>query len=142
METIPGLDGRKMSKSYDNTIPLFLPKAQLRKLLMRIVTDSTPVADPKVPETAAVYQLYRHFVPAPEAEALAVRLRAGGTGWAVAKEALFEAMESALATPRVRYQEWIGNPSGLEAVLRSGAERARGLARLRLDKVRHAVGVS
>lgn len=141
VEIIPGLDGRKMSKSYDNTIPLFLPTAQLRKLVMRIQTDSTPVAEPKVPETAAVFQLYRHFASPAEVEALAARLRAGGIGWAVAKEALCEAMERALAEPRARYQQLFADEAGLAAVLRDGAERARALAAPRMEKIRRAVGV-
>ncbi|HVA64588.1 MAG TPA: hypothetical protein VNF74_12755, partial [Terriglobales bacterium] len=141
VEIVPGLDGRKMSKSYGNTIPLFLPTAQLRKLVMRIQTDSTPVAEPKVPETAAVFQLYRHFASPAEVEVLAARLRAGGIGWAVAKEALFEVMERALAEPRARYQQLFADEAGLAAVLRDGAERARALAAPRMDKIRRAVGV-
>ncbi len=141
VETIPGTDGRKMSKSYDNTLPLFLPAAQLRKLVMRIQTDSTPVAEPKLPEAAAVFQLYRHFASPAEAEALAQRLRAGGIGWAVAKEALFEAMERVLAEPRARYQALLADEAGLAAVLRTGAERARALATPRLEQIRRAVGV-
>ncbi|HEY7838395.1 MAG TPA: tryptophan--tRNA ligase [Terriglobales bacterium] len=140
VETIPGLDGRKMSKSYGNTIPMFLPAAQLRKLVMRIQTDSTPVAEPKDPGAAAVFQLYRQVVGREQAAPLAARLRAGGTGWAAAKEALAEALEAAWAEPRARYEAWRQDASGLEAVLRRGGERARELAGPRMRAIRRAVG--
>jgi tryptophanyl-tRNA synthetase len=141
VETIPGLDGRKMSKSYDNTVPMFLPAAQLRKLVMRIQTDSVPVEEPKVPESAAVFQLYRHFAGAAEAEALANKLRDGGTGWAVAKQALFDAMEASLGEARARYTEIMGDADKLAGVLRDGAERARALASARMARVRRAIGM-
>ncbi|HXR96595.1 MAG TPA: tryptophan--tRNA ligase [Terriglobales bacterium] len=141
VETIPGLDGRKMSKSYDNTVPMFLPAAQLRKLVMRIQTDSVPVEEPKVPESAAVFQLYRHFVGAAEAETLANKLRAGGTGWAVAKQALFDAMETSLGDARARYLDIMANPEKLAEILRDGAERARALAGARMTRVRRAIGM-
>ncbi|MGH9475761.1 MAG: tryptophan--tRNA ligase [Terriglobales bacterium] len=141
VETIPGLDGRKMSKSYDNTIPLFLERGQLQKLVMRIQTDSTPVAEPKQPETAAVFQLYRQMVGAAAAEPLAQQLLAGGTGWATAKQALLEALETALADPRARYQQWMEDVPALTQVLAEGAGRARALAQPRLERIRRAVGV-
>jgi tryptophanyl-tRNA synthetase len=140
VETIPGLDGRKMSKSYGNTLPMFLPAAQLRKLVMRIQTDSTPVADPKDPDRAPVFQLYRQVVGAEAAAPLAERLRAGGTGWAAAKEALAAALEETWAEPRARYEAWRQDEAGLEAVLRRGGEHARALAAPRLRAIRHAVG--
>ncbi|MGH9415994.1 MAG: tryptophan--tRNA ligase [Terriglobales bacterium] len=141
VETIPGLDGRKMSKSYDNTIPLFLAPQPLRKLVMRIQTDSTPVAEPKTPETAAVFQLYKLLAPAAKAEALGARLRAGGTGWATAKEALFEALEEALGAARARYEALLRDGAAVDAVLATGAEQARRLAQPRLERIRRAVGV-
>ncbi|MGH9413273.1 MAG: tryptophan--tRNA ligase [Terriglobales bacterium] len=141
VETIPGLDGRKMSKSYDNTLPLFLERKPLEKLVMRIQTDSTPVAEPKQPETAAVFQLYRHIVGGAAAEPLALQLRAGGTGWAAAKKALAEALETVLAQPRQLYQQWMADDTGLAAVLAHGAERARALAQPRMERIRHAIGV-
>ncbi len=141
VETIPGLDGRKMSKSYGNTIPLFLPAPALRKLVMRIQTDSTPVEEPKQPETASVFQLYRQFVGAPAAEPLAERLRAGGTGWAAAKQALVEAIEAALGGARAHYDELMRDTARLEAVLRRGAGRARDLAAPRMERIRRAIGV-
>ncbi len=141
VEIIPGLDGRKMSKSYGNTIPLFLEREALRKLVLRMQTDSTPVEAPKQPETAAVFQLYRQLVGAAAAEPLAAQLRAGGTGWAAAKQCLFEAQEQQLGKARSRYQAWMQDGAGLEAVLAHGAERARALAAPRMQQVRRAVGV-
>ncbi|MGH9467104.1 MAG: tryptophan--tRNA ligase [Terriglobales bacterium] len=141
VETIPGLDGHKMSKSYDNTIPLFSDQGSLHKLVMRIKTDSTPVAEPKQPETAPVFQLYRHIVGASAAAPLAEKLRAGGTSWAEAKQALADALESALAEPRARYQDWMADSTGLAAVLARGGERARDLAAPRMDRIRRALGV-
>ncbi len=141
VETIPGLDGRKMSKSYGNTIPLFLPAPAMRKLVMRIQTDSTPVEAPKQPETAGVFQLYRQFVGAAAAAPLAERLRAGGAGWAAAKQALADAIEAALGAARARYDELMCDPAALDTVLRQGAERARGLAAPRMGKIRRAIGV-
>jgi tryptophanyl-tRNA synthetase len=141
VETVPGLDGRKMSKSYGNTIPLFLPAAATRKLVMRMQTDSTPVEQPKQPETAGVFQLYRQVVGAAQAEPLARRLRAGGTGWAAAKEALAAALEMAFAEPRARYDALLRDTAALDAVLRRGAEQARDLAAPRMAAVRRAIGV-
>lgn len=141
VETIPGLDGRKMSKSYGNTIALFLEPKKLRQCVMRIQTDSTPVEAPKDPAGTAVFELYRHFATPVQAAALASQLRAGGTGWAVAKEALFEAMEQTLGEPRRRYQEYLADRAGLEKVLLDGAARARDLAAPRIARIRRAVGM-
>ncbi|HZT74539.1 MAG TPA: tryptophan--tRNA ligase [Terriglobales bacterium] len=140
VETIPGIDGRKMSKSYDNTIPLFAPGPALRKRIFQIQTDSTSVAAPKEPDAAPVFQLYRHFVAAPEAQAMAARLRAGGTGWGEVKEQLWQAVERALAEPRARYQEWLADRPRLHGVLAEGGARARAIAEALLRRVRQAVG--
>ena len=140
VHTIPGLDGSKMSKSYGNTIPLLLDPKPLRKLVMQIQTDSTPVEAPKDPDAAVVFQLYRQFAKPEESAALAARLRAGGTGWAVAKEALFDALERFVCAPRARYRDLMADREELHRVLHDGGERARQLARRRLDKIRRAVG--
>jgi len=141
VETVPGLDGRKMSKSYGNTIPLLAEAKALRKKVMQIQTDSTPVEAPKEPEGAAVFQLYKHFATPEEVAALAARLRAGGSGWAVAKEALYEAMERQLAGPRARYEALLADRAQLHQILAAGAVRARAITAERLATVRHAVGV-
>ena len=140
IETVPGLDGRKMSKSYHNTLPLFLPPAQLRKLVMGFKTDSTPVEAPKDPDTAAVYQLFRQLAGSEQATALGAKLRAGGTGWAAVKTALFEALEQELGEARTRYEGWMARPDELDAVLAKGAARAHALVQPRMEAIRRAVG--
>jgi tryptophanyl-tRNA synthetase len=139
--TVTGLDGRKMSKSYDNVIPLFAPPKRLRKLVMSIVTDSTPVEDPKDPDTCNVFALYRLFASAEDSAALAERYRAGGMGYGEAKGALFDAMESRLAPLRSRYEEIIADTGELDRILADGAERARALAAPTMQRVRDAIGV-
>ncbi|MGH9527483.1 MAG: tryptophan--tRNA ligase, partial [Terriglobales bacterium] len=124
VQTIPGLDGRKMSKSYGNTVPLFAPQAALRKRILQIQTDSSPVEAPKDADAAPVFQLYRHFASPEQAEALRAQLAAGGTGWAVAKNALWEAVERTLAEPRRIYTEWMADRERLHRVLAEGGERA------------------
>lgn len=139
--TIVGLDGRKMSKSYGNVIPLFSSARDLRKTVMRIVTDSTPVEDPKNPDTCSVFNLYRLFATPAQVEALAARYRAGGMGYGHAKQDLFDVMNTALEGPRERYQELMASPARIEEILATGGERARTLARSTLSRVREATGL-
>lgn len=139
--TMPGLDGRKMSKSYDNTIPLFAERAQLQKLVRRMKTDSTPVEEPKDPDTSALFALYGQFADAGEREALRARMLAGGMGWGEMKDLVFEQIDATVSGPRERYTALMADRAGLDAILRSGAERARGRAREVLDSVRHAIGI-
>ena len=138
---VPGLDGRKMSKSYGNTIPLFVPEKELRKLCMRVVTNSQPVEDPKDPGTSQIFQLYTLFASAEEQAALAARYRAGGLGWGAAKEELFCAANRELAPLRERYEALIAEPGKLDEVLREGAEKARVIAAATLGRVREACGI-
>jgi tryptophanyl-tRNA synthetase len=141
VQTIPGTDGRKMSKSYGNVLPLFAAPAALRKLIMRIPTDSTPVEAPKEPDGALPFQLYAHFALPSERDALAARLRQGGVGWAEVKQALADALERTLAEPRRRYQDWLGDRGRLHATLARGGEQARSLAEGLMREVRKAAGV-
>ncbi len=138
---VPGLDGRKMSKSYGNTIPLSMPEKDLRKLVMRIVTNSQSVEEPKDPEACGIFGLYRFFSSKEEQDALAARYRAGGMGWGVAKEALFEAMNRTLTPIRARYDAIMADPAGLDRVLAQGAEKARAIASRTIARVRKAVGM-
>jgi len=139
--TIPGIDGQKMSKSYDNGVEIFLPRKQLKKRLMQIVTDSTPLEDPKDPGTCNVVALYRHFA-SPEAVAeMADAYRRGGYGYGHAKVALFEALDAHLAPMRERYDALIADPDTLEDVLRAGAARARAQARAVMARARERVGL-
>jgi len=138
---LPGVDGRKMSKSYDNVIPLFAPAKQLRKTVMRIVTDSTPPEAPKDPDTSTIFQIYRALATPSEAADLAGRLRTG-IGWGEAKGALAELLEHKLSGPRARYEALMADLPGVDRLLAEGAARARQSARVVLDRVRHAVGIA
>ena len=140
-DIVPGLDGRKMSKSYDNTIPLFAPETQLKKLVGRVVTDSKTVEEPKDPETCNVFKLYRLFASDDEQADLAGRYRAGGMGYGQAKAALFEAMNGQLAPLRGRYQELIGDQATLDRHLAAGAEQARDIAAVTMRRLRKAAGL-
>ncbi|HKP59790.1 MAG TPA: tryptophan--tRNA ligase [Polyangiales bacterium] len=138
---VPGFDGRKMSKSYGNTIPLFLPAKALRAAIMKVKSDSTPLEEPKVPEGALVYDLYK-LVATPEQTAeLERKLRAGNYGWGHAKQELYEVLEAQLAPLRERYVELRNNPAHIDQVLDAGAERARQIARRTIARVRAAIGI-
>jgi tryptophanyl-tRNA synthetase len=139
--TIPGTDGRKMSKSYGNTIPLFLPTKQLRKAIMRIKTDSTPLEEPKNPESCSVYELYRLFASPEMSEDLARRYRAGGLGYGHAKQELFEVMEAYFAGPRERFQHYLAHPETINDILEDGGDRAKSVAGATLSRLREAVGM-
>jgi tryptophanyl-tRNA synthetase len=138
---VPGLDGRKMSKSYGNTIPLFSADKELRKNIMRVVTNSQGVEEPKDPDTSQIFQFYRLFASGEEQTALAARFRAGGMGWGEAKEELFRAANRELTPLRKRYDELIADPKGLDAILAKGAERARPIAAATVRRFREAAGI-
>jgi tryptophanyl-tRNA synthetase len=139
---VPGLDGRKMSKSYGNTIPLFCTEKQLRKSIMRVVTNSQPVEEPKNPDDSQLYGLYKLFASPEEQQALATRYRAGGMGWGEAKEELFRVANRELAPIRERYDTLIANPKRIEEILDGGAEKARTIARETLRRLRDAIGIT
>jgi tryptophanyl-tRNA synthetase len=141
LATIPGLDGRKMSKSYGNVIPLFSGEKELRKLVMRIVTNSQGVEEPKDPDTCRVFSLYKLFATEAEQTELAGRYRAGGMGWGVAKEALFQVMNRELTPIRERYEAVLADPAGLDKALARGAERAREIASRTIARLRKTVGI-
>ena len=138
--TLPGLDGRKMSKSYDNTIPLFAPREQLRKLIMSILTDSRAPGEPKNTEGSAVYQLYQAFASAEETAAFAQHY-ANGIAWGEAKEQLFERVDQEIAPMRAVYEDLMRDPAQIEKNLKSGAEKARTIATPFTARLRHAVGL-
>ena len=138
--TLPGLDGRKMSKSYDNTIPLFAPREQLRKLIMGIVTDSRAPGEPKATEGSALFQLYQAFASPEETAALA-RAYANGIAWGDAKQMLFERLEQEIAPLRTVYDELVQNPAQIEKTLQAGAQKARAIATPFTARLRHAVGL-
>ncbi len=137
---LPGLDGRKMSKSYDNTIPLFTPREQLRRLIGGILTDSRAPGEPKETEGSALFQIYQAFASAPETAALR-QAYADGIGWGDAKQLLFERIDQEVAPMRERYHAFINNPEQLEAILQAGAEKARQVASPLMAELRQAVGL-
>jgi tryptophanyl-tRNA synthetase len=138
---LPGLDGRKMSKSYGNAIPLFAPPKQLRKLVNRIVTDTSPPETPKDPDASLIFQIYRCLAPAADTAALRARYEAG-IGWGDAKSALADLLESVLAEPRARYEELMAHPERIDVLLADGAARARQIAAPVMDRVRRAIGIA
>ena len=137
---LPGLDGRKMSKSYDNTIPLFAPAAQMRKQIAAIVTDSKAPGEPKTTEGSALFQIYQAFASAEETAAMA-RAYAEGIGWGDAKQMLFERIDREIAPMREHYQTLIDNPAEMDKILLAGADKARQLATPFMRELRHAVGL-
>ena len=139
--TLPGLDGRKMSKSYDNTIPLFAPREQLKKLIFSIVTDSRAPGEPKDTENSALFQLYQAFASPAETAAMR-RAFADGIAWGEAKQALFERIDAEISPLRERYEALIADPAAIERQLRDGAARLRErYATPRLRTLREAVGL-
>lgn len=138
---VPGTDGEKMSKSRNNTIPLFASAEELRKTIMRIVSSSEALEEPKDPEGSTVFQLYRQVASSERAAEMEQRLRQGGYGWGHAKEDLFEALESELGPMRARYAELRADEAQLDAILREGAQRARAVAHRTIERVRRAVGI-
>ncbi|MBI1345084.1 tryptophan--tRNA ligase [bacterium] len=138
---VPGLDGEKMSKSYGNTIEIFEPEKKLRKKIMSIKTDSTPVEAPKDPDACHIYTLYQLFATPEQQSALAARYRAGGMGYGEAKQALFEAAWAYFEVARQRRAEWEARPSDLEDVLMTGANKARAKGQQVLERVRTACGL-
>ena len=138
---VPGLDGRKMSKSYGNVIPLFAPEKELRKTIMRIVTNSQSVEEPKNPDESQIFQLYKLFAVAGEKDALAARYRAGGMGWGEAKEELFRVVNHELAPVRERYEGIMADIPALDKILAQGAEKARPIAAATVRRFRKAAGI-
>jgi tryptophanyl-tRNA synthetase len=141
VKTIVGLDGRKMSKSYGNTIPLFLEEKALLKRINQIVTNSQGPDEPKDPDQSAVFALHRLLLPAREEEELRHRYGAGGMGWGQAKKDYFEALNARLQGPRSEYQRLMADPAGLQGVLAKGRDKARAKAGEFLERVRHTIGI-
>jgi len=138
---VPGLDGRKMSKSYGNVIPLFAPEKTLHKTVMRIVTNSQSLEEPKDPDACQIFQLYKLFATAEEKQALAARYRAGGMGWGEAKEELFRVINRELSPVRLRFDEIMADIPSLDKILAEGAEKARPIAAATVRRFRKAAGI-
>ena len=138
---LQGLDGRKMSKSYGNTIPLFLPEKQLRKAINKIKTNLLEPGEPKDPEDSTVFQIWAAFADAAETARMRREFEAG-IAWGEAKKQLFELIDAQLAPAREEYQRLLADPGHIEQVLKAGAERARETSVPLLGQVREAVGIS
>ncbi|MCD6526890.1 MAG: tryptophan--tRNA ligase [Desulfuromonas sp.] len=140
--TVPGLDGQKMSKSYGNTIDLFQDEKKLRKQIMRIVTDPTPVEEPKNPDNCNVYQIYRLFLDKEQQQALRQRYEAGGLGYGEVKQELFETIRDYFIPFTERRNELLADKEQLRKTLDMGAQKARYAASKVLRKVRKKSGIA
>ena len=137
---LPGQDGRKMSKSYNNTIPLWLPQKQLRKAIMKILTNSLEPGQPKETTDSALYSIYSAFA-SPDQRIAMQQAYADGIAWGEAKQQTFELIDAELAPAREHYEQLIAHPKRIEEVLQAGAVKARAFAGPFMDKLRSAVGI-
>jgi tryptophanyl-tRNA synthetase len=138
--TIPGTDGQKMSKSYNNIIDIFLPDKQLRKNIMSIVTDSTPLEEPKNPDTCNVFNIYKLLASDAEIVAMRNNYEGGNYGYGHAKQALFELIVSKFEKERAAFNNYMENPHLLEEKLQEGEEKARAIGREVLGRVKEKLG--
>jgi tryptophanyl-tRNA synthetase len=138
---IPGIDGQKMSKSYNNTIEIFAAEKAVRKKIMSILTDATPVEAPKDPDKSIIYALYKLFASSEQSTVLAEKFRAGGMGYGDAKKQLIEILWEYFTPFRIKRDELAKNIDFVAAIRRKGAEKARAVASDTMDKVRKLVGV-
>ena len=136
---VPGLDGRKMSKSYDNTIPLFADAPTLKKLVMRIITDSKLPNEPKNPDESTIFLLYKHFANDADVANLRRLFENGEIGYGDAKKMLFNAIDAQLAAPREKYKSLMSHTDELDKILATGAARAREIANKTIERVMRAM---
>jgi tryptophanyl-tRNA synthetase len=139
---IPGIDGQKMSKSYDNVIPVFAEEKAIRKRIMSIVTDATPVEAPKDPDNSTIFAIYKLFASPEQSSALAEKFRAGGMGYGDAKKELFELIWNYFAPFRQKRKELENNLDYVKDLRKKGKERAEAIAADTMDKVRRLVGIT
>jgi tryptophanyl-tRNA synthetase len=138
---VPGRDGRKMSKSYGNTIELFAPEDEVRRQIYSIVTDSATVAEPKDPDTSVIYSILKLFCTREEGEAWADRFRHGGMGYREVKQAIFEKFMQRFGAARQKRQELEKRPDYIAEALRQGVEKARAIGAPLVKEVRNAAGI-
>ena len=139
-DVIPGLDGRKMSKSYDNIIDIFLESKALKKKLGKIVTNSQGIEEPKDPDSCNVFKLYKLFATQEQTDALAARYRAGGMGWGHAKAELQNVLEEHLGPAREKYFYLLNHTEEIDKILAYGKEKARIRSKEMMDIVRETLG--
>jgi len=138
--TIPGIDGRKMSKNYNNTLPLFFSPKKLRKRVMQIQTDSKTVEEPKNPDECNIFAIYRRFATPEQIAHMRTRYEKGGLGYGTAKQELFELLEASFGQKREKYDALMANKAELDKILLAGAQKARAVSIPMLNKVRKAIG--
>jgi tryptophanyl-tRNA synthetase len=141
LAVIPGIDGQKMSKSYGNTIEIFAPEKELKKKIMSIVTDPTPVESSKDPDKSVIFALYRLFAEASKVKVMEERFRAGGYGYGDAKKELFAVLWEYFAPHRAKREALVKDPGLVDEIRKKGAAKARAIAVKTLDRVRELVGV-
>lgn len=142
LEAVPGVDGRKMSKSYDNIIPLFASNNEWKKVINRIPTDSSSVEEPKDTSNSVIFNIFKSLAPAEQTAELKARLEAGGIGWGEVKAQLLDVLEAQFGQYRDRYLELMANPAEIERILAEGANKARVVAQAKLQEVRAAIGAA
>lgn len=142
LESVPGVDGRKMSKSYGNIIPLFATSDEWKKVINRIPTDSTSVEEPKDLSNCIIFDIFKSLAPAEQTEMLRVRLEAGGIGWGDVKAQLLDVLEAQFGRYRDRYYQLMANPDEIDRILAEGAQKAKAIAHIKLDEVRTIVGAA
>ncbi len=140
LEAVPGIDGRKMSKSYDNIIPLFATADEWKKVINRIPTDSSSVEESKNPDESILFSVYKVIATAEQTDELKARLIAGGIGWGEVKQLLLDALEARFGQYRNRYNELMANPAEIERILSEGAAKAKIVAAAKIAEVRQAIG--
>ena len=140
--TIPGIDGRKMSKNYDNTIPIFADAISLRKQVMRIVTDSKRPEDPKNPDECHVFNIFKYFASPQAIASWRNAYLNGGLAYSEIKQELFERLDEFFGSRRTTYRQLLNDKSHLDRILSQGAQKARAIARSVLESVRRAIGIS
>ena len=138
---LTGIDGRKMSKSYNNHIPVFIDSAARKKLVMKVQTDSKRPEEPKNPDENVIFQLYTHFATAEELKSMRSAFEKGGMGYGDAKQELFRVLEREFELPTKLYNDYMAKPARLDELLAAGADKARKIARETLSKAREAVGL-
>lgn len=140
LESVVGVDGRKMSKSYDNIIPLFATQDEWRKVINRIPTDSTSVEEPKDTSNSILFSVFKSIASEEQTAELKSRLEAGGIGWGEVKQQLLDVLEARFGQYRDRYNELMANPAEIERILAEGAEKAKQVASAKLAEVRQTIG--
>lgn len=140
MKALPGIDGRKMSKSYGNHIPLFEDSKKMRKRVMKIVTDSSPPEEPKDPSNSLLFDLFKIFATPEQVEEMRAKYLKG-IGWGYVKEDLFQVLDQKFAPLREKYNDYMNNKDEIDRILKAGAEKARPKASQNLQKIRKAIGL-